>query len=184
MTENKETPWQGTTILSVRKGKAVAIAGDSQITLGSLILKPNVRKVRRLGNGDVIAGFSGSTADAVTIFERLETKIKQNPHQLIRVCVDLAIDWRKDPNLRSLEAMLVVVSAAHSILITANGDVLEPEDGVIGIGAGGPFALAAARALLDIEGFSAQMIVEKAMGVASDVCVATNNNFVVESIDV
>ncbi len=182
MSEKESTSWQGTTILSVRKGKDVVIAGDSQVTMGSLILKPNVRRIRRLGKSGAIAGFSGSTVDAIALFERLEAKLEENPHQLIRACVDLAKDWRQDRYLRRLDAMMAVVNETHSILLTGSGDVLEPEDGLIGIGTGGPYALSAARALLDIEGFSARMIVEKAMKISADICVYTNRNIVVESV--
>lgn len=183
MAENQSIPWHGTTILAVRKGNDVVIAGDGQVSMGSLILKSNVRKVRRLGKGDVIAGFAGSTADALALFERLEAKLEQNPHQLIRACVDLAKDWRKDRYLRKLEAMMAVVNATHSLVLTGAGDVLEPEDGLIGIGSGGPYALAAARALIDVDGFTAQMIAEKALSIAADICVYTNRNIVVETLE-
>jgi ATP-dependent HslUV protease subunit HslV len=182
MTEDERPVWRGTTILSVRKGNEVVVAGDGQVTMGSLILKSNVRKVRRLGKGDVIAGFAGSTADALALFDRLEAKLEQNPHQLTRACVDLAKDWRRDRYLRRLDAMMAVVNSTHSLILTGGGDVLEPEDGLIGIGSGGPYALSAARALLDLEGFSATMIAEKAMKVAADICVYTNKNIVIESI--
>jgi ATP-dependent HslUV protease subunit HslV len=181
--ENEMTAWRGTTILSVRKGNEVVVAGDGQVTMGSLVLKSNVRKVRRVGKGDVIAGFAGSTADALALFERLEVKLDQNPHQLVRACVDLAKDWRRDRYLRRLEAMMAVVSPLHSLILTGTGDVLEPEDGLIGIGSGGPYALSAARALIDIEGLTASMIAEKAMNVAAGLCVYTNNNVVIESIE-
>lgn len=180
--ENQSSALHGTTILSVRKGKDVIVAGDGQVTMGSLIFKSNVRKVRRLGKGDVIAGFAGSTADALALFERLEAKLEQNPHQLLRACVDLAKDWRRDRYLRRLDAMMAVVNSAHSLVLTGAGDVLEPEDGIIGIGSGGPYALCAARALLDIEGMTAQMIVEKAMGISAEICVYTNRNVVIESV--
>jgi ATP-dependent HslUV protease, peptidase subunit HslV len=183
MTEKESIGWRGTTILSVRKGNEVVIAGDGQVSMGNIILKSNVRKVRRLGKGDVIAGFAGSTADALALFERLETKLEQNPHQLIRACVDLAKDWRRDRYLRRLDAMMAVVNSTHSLILTGTGDVLEPENGIIGIGSGGPYALSAARALLDIEGLSARTIVEKAIGIAAEICVYTNSNIVVESIE-
>lgn len=182
MMENESGSWQGTTILSVRRGKDVVIAGDGQVTMGNLILKSNVRKVRRLGKGDVIAGFAGSTADALALFERLEAKLEQNPHQLIRACVDLAKDWRKDRYLRRLDAMMAVVNSTYSLILTGTGDVLEPEDGVIGIGSGGPYALAAARALIGVEGLTAADIAEKALNIAADLCIYTNRNIVIESI--
>lgn len=181
--ENQMTPWHGTTILSVRKGTNVVVAGDGQVSMGSIVLKSNVRKVRRLGKGDVIAGFAGSTADALALFERLEVKLEQNPHQLVRACVDLAKDWRRDRYLRRLEAMMAVVSPTHSLILTGTGDVLEPEDGLIGIGSGGPYALSAARALIDIEGLSAEKIAQKAMNIAADICVYTNNNIIIENIE-
>jgi len=183
MIENDSNGWRGTTILSVRKGKDVVVAGDGQVTMGNLILKSNVRKVRRLGKGDVIAGFAGSTADALALFERLETKLEQNPHQLVRACVDLAKDWRRDRYLRRLDAMMAVVNSAHSLILTGSGDVLEPEDGIIGIGSGGPYALAAARALVDQEGLTAQMIAEKSMEIAAELCIYSNKNIVLESIE-
>lgn len=183
MIENNSPSWHGTTILSVRKGNEVVVAGDGQVTMGNLILKSNVRKVRRLGKGDVIAGFAGSTADALALFERLETKLEQNPHQLIRACVDLAKDWRRDRYLRRLDAMMAVVNPAHSLVLTGAGDVLEPEDGLIGIGSGGPYALAAARALLEVDNISAKAIAEKAMGIAAEICIYTNENIVIESIE-
>lgn len=188
MTENQAPTPHGTTILSVRKGKDVVIAGDGQVTMGPLILKSNVSKIRRLGKGDVnsngvVVGFTGSTSDSLVLFERLESLIDQNPHQLVRACVDLAKEWRKDTYVRDLEAMLAVVSPVHSLILTGAGDVLEPEDGIIGIGAGGPYALSAARALIDVEGYTAEMIVRKAMGIAAQVCVFTNLNVVLESIE-
>jgi ATP-dependent HslUV protease subunit HslV len=183
MIENEANGWRGTTILSVRKGKDVVVAGDGQVTMGNLILKSNVRKVRRLGKGDVIAGFAGSTADALALFERLESKLEQNPHQLVRACVDLAKDWRRDRYLRRLDAMMAVVNSVHSLILTGSGDVLEPEDGIIGIGSGGPYALAAARALVDQEGMSAQMIAEKSMSIAAEICIYSNKNIVLESIE-
>lgn len=183
MMENHPPSWHGTTILSVRKGKDVVIAGDGQVSMGNLILKSNVRKVRRLGKGDVVAGFAGSTADALALFERLEAKLEQNPHQLLRACVDLAKDWRRDRYLRRLDAMMAVVNPSHSLVLTGAGDVLEPEDGIIGIGSGGPYAISAARALLEIEGLTARKIVEKAMSITAEICVFTNKNIIVESIE-
>ncbi|MBI2708071.1 MAG: ATP-dependent protease subunit HslV [Proteobacteria bacterium] len=180
--ESEKSAWHGTTIISVRKGNEVVVAGDGQVSMGNLILKANAQKVRRLGKGDVIAGFAGSTADAFALFERLEAKLEQNPHQLVRACVELAKDWRKDRYLRRLEAMMAVVDAKNSLILTGSGDVLEPEDGLIGIGSGGPYALSAARALIDMDGLSVQDIAEKAMTIAAGICVYTNKNFTIESI--
>jgi ATP-dependent HslUV protease subunit HslV len=173
--------WHGTTILSVRKGGRVVIAGDGQVSLGQTILKGNARKVRPLANGEVISGFAGATADAMTLFERLETKLEQYPRQLTRACVELAKDWRTDRYLRRLEAMMVVADRQISLVLTGTGDVLEPETGVIGIGSGGNFALAAARALIDSD-LDAEAIARKAMAIAAEICVYTNNNVVVESL--
>src|SRR6516225_7670898 len=154
---NDET-WRSTTILSVRKGGEAVIAGDGQVTLGQTVMKSNARKVRRLGKADVIAGFAGATADAFALFERLEAKLEQHPGQLSRACVELAKDWRTDRYLRRLEAMMAVADKQVSLVLTGTGDVLEPEEGLIGIGSGGPYALAAARALNDIDGLSAEAI--------------------------
>jgi ATP-dependent HslUV protease subunit HslV len=173
--------WHGTTILSVRKGGRVVIAGDGQVSLGQTILKGNARKVRPLANGEVISGFAGATADAMTLFERLETKLEQYPRQLTRACVELAKDWRTDRYLRRLEAMMVVADRQISLVLTGTGDVLEPETGVIGIGSGGNFALAAARALMDSD-LDAEAIARKSMAIAAEICVYTNNNVVVESL--
>lgn len=174
--------WHGTTILSVRKDSRVAIAGDGQVSMGDTIMKGNARKVRPLGKGDVIAGFAGATADAMTLFERLEAKIEQYPGQLMRACVELAKDWRTDKYLRRLEAMMIVADRQVTLVLTGNGDVLEPERGVVGIGSGGNYALAAARALADMD-LEAEAIVRKAMGIAADICVYTNNNLTVEVLD-
>ena len=176
MAEPRPCSWHGTTILSVRKGGQVVIAGDGQVSLGKTVIKSNARKVRRLGDGSMIAGFAGGTADAFTLFERLEAKLEQHPGQLTRACVELAKDWRTDRYLRRLEAMMAVADAETSLVLTGNGDVLEPEDGLIGIGSGGTYALAAARALVDIDGLSAEEIARKAMGIAADICVYTNDN--------
>ncbi len=173
----------GTTILSVRKGRQVVIAGDGQVSLQNTILKPTARKVRRLGRGDIIAGFAGSTADAFTLLERLESKLERHPGQLTRAAVELAKDWRTDRYLRRLEAMMAVADAEVSLLLTGNGDVLEPDDGLIGIGSGGPYALAAARALLDVEDWGAERIARKALAIAADICVFTNHNLTIESIE-
>ncbi len=174
--------WHGTTILAVRKNGSVVIAGDGQVSLGSTVIKSNARKVRRLGDGSVIGGFAGATADAFTLFERLEAKLEKHPGQLTRACVELAKDWRTDRYLRRLEAMMAVADKNVSLVLTGTGDVLEPEDGVIGIGSGGNYALAAARALVDIDGLSAEDIARKALGIAADICVYTNRNVTVESL--
>ena len=174
--------WHGTTILAVRKNSKVVIAGDGQVTLGSTVIKSNARKVRRLGDGSVIGGFAGATADAFTLFERLEAQLEKHPGQLTRACVALAKDWRTDRYLRRLEAMMAVADSSVSLVLTGTGDVLEPEDGVIGIGSGGNFALAAARALIDIDGLDAEAIARKAMAIAAGICVYTNHNLVVESL--
>lgn len=171
--------WHGTTILTVRKGGKVVIAGDGQVSLGQTIIKGNARKVRPLGSGQVIAGFAGATADAMTLFERLEAKLEKYPAQLMRACVDLAKDWRTDRYLRRLEAMMIVADKSVSLVMTGTGDVLEPENGVIAIGSGGNYALAAARALIDTD-MEAEAICRKAMGIAADICVYTNRNITVE----
>lgn len=172
---------RGTTVLCVRKDDRVIIIADGQVTMGSQIIKPNVRKVRRLGES-VIAGFAGATADAFTLFDRLEQRLEEFPGQLSRAAVDLAKAWRTDKYLRRLDAVMVVADADVALTITGTGDVLEPHDGIIGIGSGGPYALAAARALIDIPGFTAEQIAQKAMKIASDVCIYTNSNFVMEEI--
>ena len=182
MTENDPTKWHGTTILSVRKNERVVIAGDGQVTFGNTVMKSNARKVRPLGDGSVIAGFAGATADAFTLFERLEGKLEQHAGQLTRACVELAKDWRTDRYLRRLEAMMAVADANVSLVLTGTGDVLEPEDGLIGIGSGGSFALSAARGLIEQEGAGAEEIARRAMKIASDICIYTNENIVVESL--
>ncbi|WP_262693384.1 ATP-dependent protease subunit HslV [Kordiimonas aquimaris] len=171
-----------TTICSVRKGDKVVIAGDGQVSAGDTVMKSNARKIRKLGGGKVIAGFAGATADAFTLFERLEAKLERYPGQLARACVELAKDWRTDKYLRQLQAMLIVVDSETSLVVTGNGDVIEPEHGVVAIGSGGNFALAAARALYD-QSIPAEEIAEKAMKIASDICVYTNDNIVFESLD-
>ena len=172
-----------TTIVTVRKGGKVVIAGDGQVSLGQTVMKGNARKVRRIGkDGNVIAGFAGATADAFTLLERLEAKLEQYPDQLMRACVELAKDWRTDRYLRRLEAMLLVADKEVSLLISGTGDVLEPEHGVMAIGSGGNYALAAARALIDTE-TDAEAIARKAMQIAADICVYTNHNVVVETLD-
>lgn len=175
--------WHGTTILSVRKGNQVVIAGDGQVSIQNMVLKPSARKVRRVGKGDIVAGFAGSTADAFTLLERLETKLERHPGQLMRAAVELAKDWRTDRYLRRLEAMMAVANAEISLLLTGNGDVLEPDDGLIGIGSGGAYALSAARALIDIDGLSAEDIARKSMAIAADICVFTNSHLTLEVID-
>jgi len=174
--------WHGTTILTVRKGGKVVIAGDGQVSLGQTIIKGNARKVRRVGTGSVIAGFAGATADAFTLFERLETKLERFPDQLKRACVELAKDWRTDRYLRHLEAMMIVADPGESLVLTGTGDVLEPDDDVMGIGSGGSYALAAARALLDSE-LDAETIARKAMAIAANICVYTNDQVVIETLE-
>ena len=175
-------PWHGTTILTVRKGGKVVIAGDGQVSVGQTVIKHNAKKVRPLGKGGVIAGFAGATADAFTLFERLEGKLDQFPGQLTRACVELAKDWRTDRYLRRLEAMMLVADKTTSLVLTGTGDVLEPERGLAGIGSGGNYALAAARALIDT-GLSAEEIARKAMAIAADICVYTNTNVTLESLE-
>jgi ATP-dependent HslUV protease, peptidase subunit HslV len=173
--------WHGTTILTVRKGGKVVIAGDGQVSIGQTVIKHNAKKVRPLGKSGVIAGFAGATADAFTLFERLEAKLEQYPAQLTRACVELAKDWRTDRYLRRLEAMMLVADRGTSLVLTGTGDVLEPEQGVMGIGSGGNYALAAARALLDTN-LDAEAIARKAMTIAADICVFTNTNLTIESL--
>jgi ATP-dependent HslUV protease subunit HslV len=174
--------WHGTTILTLRKKGKVVIAGDGQVSLGATVIKSNARKVRTLGRGDVIGGFAGATADAFTLFERLEAKLEQYPGQLTRACVELAKDWRTDRFLRRLEAMMLVADRERSLVLTGTGDVLEPEQDVMGIGSGGNYALAAARALLDTD-LDAEAIARKAMAIAAEICVYTNGNLVVETLE-
>src|SRR3954467_3683072 len=173
--------WHGTTILTVRKGGTVAIGGDGQVTIGQTIVKANARKVRRLGQGEGIGGFAGATADAFTLFERLESKLEQYPGQLMRAAVELAKDWRTDRYLRRLEAMMIVADPAISLVLTGTGDVLEPEGGVMGIGSGGNYALSAARAPL-APNLDAQSIARTAMPIAADICVFTNTSLTIESL--
>lgn len=183
MTDEKFPGWHGTTIIGVRKGGRVVVAGDGQVSLGQTVIKGTARKVRRLSPGgrEVVAGFAGSTADAFTLLERLEKKLEAAPGQLARACVELAKDWRMDKYLRNLEAMLIVTDGADLYIITGAGDVLEPEHDVTAIGSGGNYALAAARALMDTE-LDAEAIARKAMAIAADICVYTNGNLTVESI--
>ena len=174
--------WHGTTILTVRKAGRVVIAGDGRVTLGATVIKANAKKVRSIGKGDVIGGFAGATADAFTLFERLESKLEQYPGQLTRACVELAKDWRTDRYLRRLEAMMIVADRGTTLVLTGTGDVLEPEGGVMGIGSGGNYALAAAKALMDTS-LGAEDIARKAMAIAAEICVYTNTNIVVEALD-
>ncbi len=177
--------WHATTILMVRKGGRTVIGGDGQVSLGQTIIKGNARKVRRLGKGEVISGFAGATADAFTLFERLEAKLEQYQGQLARACVELAKDWRTDRYLRRLEAMMLVADKSSGFILTGTGDVLEPEGdengSVMGIGSGGNYALAAARALLPTD-LDAETIVRRAMAIAAQICVYTNDNLVIESL--
>ncbi|HEX2889684.1 ATP-dependent protease subunit HslV [Vineibacter terrae] len=182
MSDSQMPVWHGTTILSVRKNGQVVMAGDGQVSLGQTVIKANARKVRRLGDGSIVGGFAGATADAFTLFERLEAKLEQYPGQLTRACVELAKDWRTDRYLRRLEAMMAVADKSASLVLTGTGDVLEPEEGLIGIGSGGNYALSAARALIDIDGLDAEAIARKAMKIAADICVYTNTNLVVEKL--
>jgi ATP-dependent HslUV protease, peptidase subunit HslV len=174
--------WHGTTILSLRKAGIVVVAGDGQVSMGQTVVKSNARKVRRLGGGSVIAGFAGTTADAITLFERLEAKLEQYSGQLTRACVELAKDWRTDRYLRRLEAMMAVADKEVSLILSGTGDVLEPEDDIIGIGSGGGYALAAARALVEIEGLDAETIVRRAMAIAAGICVYTNDRVTLEKL--
>lgn len=181
MDHKNQNTLYGTTILSVRKNGKVAIAGDGQVSLGNTVLKASAKKVRHLAGGTIIVGFAGATADAFTLFERLEAKLEKHPGQLTRACVELAKDWRTDRYLRKLEAMMIVVDKDTSLVLTGTGDVLEPEDGIIAIGSGGNYALSAARALTEYEK-DAETITRKAMKIASDVCVFTNNNITLETL--
>jgi ATP-dependent HslUV protease, peptidase subunit HslV len=174
--------WHGTTILTVRKDGIVAVGGDGQVSVGQTIMKANAKKVRRLGKGDVIGGFAGATADAFTLFERLEAKLEQYPGQLLRAAVELAKDWRTDRYLRRLEAMMIVADSKTSLVLTGTGDVLEPESGIAGIGSGGNYALAAARALADGP-LSAEEIVRRSLDIAADICVYTNRSVTVETLN-
>lgn len=174
--------WCGTTIVAIRKGNSVVVAGDGQVSMGGTIMKSTARKVRRLCDGKVVVGFAGATADAFTLFERLEGKLEQYPNQLMRACVELAKDWRMDKYLRRLEALMAVCDKDVSLILSGTGDVLEPEDGVIGIGSGGTYALAAARALIDIPGMDAETVARKAMAIAAEICIYTNNNIIVEKL--
>ena len=175
--------FHGTTIVSVRRGASVALGGDGQVTLGSIVVKGSARKVRRLYNGAVLAGFAGGTADAFTLFERFEAKLEKHSGNLMRAAVELAKDWRTDRILRRLEAMLAVADREHSLIITGNGDVLEPEQGLVAIGSGGAYAQAAAKALLDNTELAPADIVKKSLEIAGDICIYTNQNHTIESLE-
>jgi ATP-dependent HslUV protease subunit HslV len=183
LTEQSAFPaWHGTTIVTVRKGGKVVVAGDGQVSVGQTVMKHNAKKVRVLSKGEVIAGFAGATADAFTLLERLEAKLEQYPGQLMRAAVELAKDWRMDRYLRRLEAMMIVADKATTLVLTGTGDVLEPEGGIAAIGSGGNYALAAARALADTD-MSAEAIARRAMQIAGEICVFTNSSVTVESLD-
>ena len=175
-------PWHGTTILSARSADKVVVIGDGQVSMGQTVMKPNAKKVRRLHDGTVIGGFAGATADAFTLFERLEAKLERHGGQLMRAAVELAKDWRTDKYLRNLEAMMAVADKNITLIITGNGDVLEPVDGIAAIGSGGNFALAAARALMAYED-DAEALARKAMAVAADICVYTNDQLTIETLE-
>jgi ATP-dependent HslUV protease subunit HslV len=174
--------YRGTTILSVRRNGKVVIGGDGQVSLGNTVMKGNAKKVRRLHGGQVIAGFAGGTADAFTLFERFEAKLGEHNGNLTRAAIELAKDWRSDRAMRKLEALLAVADSETSLIITGNGDVIEPEDNLIAIGSGGPFAQSAARALLDNTDMEARDIVEKGLGIAADICIYTNHNRTIEEL--
>ena len=175
--------YRGTTILSVRRGNRVALGGDGQVTLGNIVIKASARKVRTLYNGQILAGFAGGTADAFTLFERFEAKLDKHQGNLLRSAVELAKDWRTDRVLRRLEAMLAVADREHSLVITGNGDVLEPEQGIVAIGSGGAYAQAAARALIENTELEPREIVSKALGIAGDLCIYTNHHHTIEVLD-
>ena len=180
--ENSMPSWHGTTICSVRKNGKVIIVGDGQVSMGQTIMKPNARKVRKLGDGSVIGGFAGATADAFTLFERLEAKLEKHNGQLLRAAVELAKDWRTDKYLRNLEALMIVADKEVTLVLTGNGDVLEPVGGVTAIGSGGNYALSAARALMDYEK-DAEKLARKAMAIAGENCVYTNDQLTLETLD-
>ncbi|MCK9990778.1 MAG: ATP-dependent protease subunit HslV [Rugosibacter sp.] len=175
--------YHGTTILSVRRGNQVALGGDGQVTLGNIVIKATARKIRRLHNGQILAGFAGGTADAFTLFERFEAKLEKHQGQLLRAAVELAKDWRTDRMLRRLEAMLSIADREHSLVITGNGDVLEPEFGIVAIGSGGAYAQSAARALLENTELAPADIVRKSLAIAGDICIYTNQNHLIETLD-
>jgi ATP-dependent HslUV protease subunit HslV len=180
MHQNANT-WYGTTVLAVRKNNVLTIAADGQVSLGSTILKSSANKIRILAKGEILAGFAGATADAFTLFERLEAKLETYPKQLTRACVELAKDWRTDRYLRRLEAMMIVANRETALILSGTGDVLEPEDGILAIGSGGHFALSAARALIDSE-LDSEAIVRKAMKIAADICIYTNHNLTLHTL--
>ena len=175
--------WRGTTILSVRRGGKVVIIGDGQVSAGNTVMKGNARKVRRIAGGNVIAGFAGATADAFALLERLESKLEQYPTQLARACVELAKDWRTDKYLRQLQAMLIVADKDETYVLTGNGDVVEPEDGIIAIGSGGNYAYSAALAMREYES-DAEVLARKAMAIADKICVFTNDNLTIETLEI
>ena len=177
------TSWHGTTIVSVRRGNLVALGGDGQVTLGNIVVKASARKVRRLYGERILAGFAGGTADAFTLFERFEAKLEKHQGNLLRSAVELAKDWRTDRMLRRLEAMLAVADRENSLIITGNGDVLEPEFGIVAIGSGGAYAQSAARALLDHTDLAPAAIVKKSLEIAGDLCIYTNQNLLIEVLD-
>src|SRR5712672_4240107 len=179
----EQSAWHGTTILALRKGGEVVVAGDGQVSMGQTIVKSNAKKLRRLGGGGVIAGFGGTAADAITLFERLEGKLKQYSGQLTRACVELAKDWRTDRYLRRLEAMMAVADKSVSLILSGTGDVLEPDDGIIGLGSGGGYALAAARALIGIDGIDAEEVARRAMAIAAGICIYTNDKLTLEELE-
>ena len=182
-TKNSFPDWHGTTILAVRKGKKLVMLSDGQVSMGQTIMKGNARKVRRIAGGDILAGFAGATADAFTLFERLESKLERHPGQLQRAAVELAKDWRTEKYLQKLEALLIVADKDTTLVITGAGDVLEPEHNVVAVGSGGNYALSAARGLYEYEE-DAELIGRKAMQIAADICVYTNSHFTVETLDV
>lgn len=182
-TASDASSWHGTTILTIRKNNQVVVAGDGQVSFGNTIIKAQARKVRTLADGKVLAGFAGATADAFALFERLEANLEKYPAQLSRACVELAKEWRTDRSLRKLEAMLAVADKNVTLVLTGNGDVLEPEGGLIAIGSGGSYALAAARALVPVDSLSAKEIAHRALTIAADICVYTNHHFTIESLD-
>jgi len=183
MPETDSSQWRGTTILCIRKNGVVVIAGDGQVSMGDTVVKAKARKIRRLGDGRILAGFAGATADAFTLFERLEAKLERHPGQLMRACVELAKDWRTDRYLRRLEALMAVADRDVSLLLSGTGDVLEPDDGMIGIGSGGNYALAAARALIDIDDLDAEAVARKAMAIAAQICIYTNDIVTLDRLD-
>lgn len=183
MSENTFPGWHGTTIVSVRKGNKVVVAGDGQVSMGQTVMKHGAKKVRRLANGKVVGGFAGATADAFTLFERLETKLEQYPDQLMRAAVELAKDWRTDRYLRKLEAMMIVADKTETLVLTGTGDVLTPDYGVTAIGSGGNYALSAAMALAQNTEMDAEDIARQAMKIAEQICVYTNGNVTLEAIE-